>query len=373
MTHSAKQEKTRKPPSTSENSPTLQQPNRIQCGEHGNAATNDEGQSDKFIQTYLESLNDPSVEEALSAIIQDPFLQYVQQLETTTKSNQHKIVAPETELRTTKSKRYSLQRHLRELQQYTRRNALRVYNPSWPEPINQEEPEDTNALILQLAKDLNVPLAAWEIGWSHRVGRPRNDGSPRPIIVKFYFIQCSKTCIWRQEETARYTPSSGIYINEDLTPENNKLAYDARQLKRNGQLYDTFTHDGYIFVRRNQGNRPVVVKDFDHMMFIVNYEVTRTATWRLQPPRQSNAVALATELSVATGDDDSTMSSISIPLIPSPQAPDMTFRIAIHTSNLRPTGSAFADGQGRDGATTSPDAVTQDGDGEQSWEDNKAA
>ena len=371
MTHSAKQRKKRKNPSKSENSPTLPQPKRIQCGEPGNAATNDEGQSDKFIQTYLESPNDPRVKEALSAILKDAFLQYVQQLETTTKWNQQRIVALETELRTTKSERDSLQRDLRELQQYTRRNALRVYNPSWPEPTNQVEPEDTDALILKLAEDLDVPLAPWEIGRSHRVGRPRNDGSPRPIIVKFISYNVRRR-VYDARKKLRDTPRlRGIYINEDLTPENNKLAYDARQLKRNGQLYDTFTRDGRIFVRRNQGNRPVVVKDFDHMMSIVNDEVTHPAPRRLQPPRQSNAVAPTTELSAAANDDDSTMSSTSIPLIPSPQAPNVTFGIATHTSTPRPTSSVYGDGQGRDGATTSPDAGTQGGDGEQPREDNE--
>ena len=55
-------------------------------------------------------------------------------------------------------------------------------------------------------------------------------------------------------------------MNEDLTAENNKLAYDARQLRRNGQIYDTFTCDGRIYVRMNQGNRPKAIRDYDHLM-----------------------------------------------------------------------------------------------------------
>ena len=72
-----------------------------------------------------------------------------------------------------------LRRKLELLKQYGRRNALRIYNPRWPEVRD----ENTNALILNLAQEvLKVPLNASDISRSHRVGRPSLH-TPRPILV----------------------------------------------------------------------------------------------------------------------------------------------------------------------------------------------
>ena len=59
-----------------------------------------------------------------------------------------------------------------------------------------------------------------------------------------------------------------VYFNEDLTRENGKLAYEARQMKKRGQLADTFTRDGRIYVKKFTNQRPKVVKDMDHLMSV---------------------------------------------------------------------------------------------------------
>ena len=77
--------------------------------------------------------------------------------------------------------------YLQDMQQYTRRNALRIYNPSWIEPwsLRENEQDDTDKLVLELNQKPGVQLAPWEIGRSHRVGRPESDVSPMPFIIKF--------------------------------------------------------------------------------------------------------------------------------------------------------------------------------------------
>ena len=268
-------------------------------------------------------------------------------------SNQRRITANETELTTIKSERDLLQRDQRDLQKYTRRNALRVYKQSWPEPRgNQEEPEDTDALMFKLAEDLDVPLAPWETGRSHRVGRPHNDGSPRPIIVKFISYNVRRR-MYDDRKKLRDTPRlQGIYMNKDLTAENSKLAYDARQLRCNGQIYDTFTCDGRIYMRMNQGNRPKAIRDYDHLMSVVNVEGAHQEPRRQQPPPQSNVMAptMGQSTTVQEVTNESTMSSSSMPLVPSPQAQNITFGIATYTSTPLPTSSDGVASQDGDGA-----------------------
>ena len=38
----------------------------------------------------------------------------------------------------------------------------------------------------------------------------------------------------------------GIFINENLTPNNKKIAFHCRELKRNGRIDKTFSRDGIV-------------------------------------------------------------------------------------------------------------------------------
>ena len=42
--------------------------------------------------------------------------------------------------------------------------------------------------------------------------------------------------------------SDNIFIDENLTPVNNKIAFHCRKLKRNGQIDKTYSRDGVIHI-----------------------------------------------------------------------------------------------------------------------------
>ena len=86
-----------------------------------------------------------------------------------------------------------------------------------------------------LSATLGVPLQPWEIGRSHRVGKPRNDGTPRPILVKFISYNVRHR-IYEARKLIKDIPSlkRKVYFNEDLTRLNGKLAFEARQMKKTG-------------------------------------------------------------------------------------------------------------------------------------------
>ena len=63
------------------------------------------------------------------------------------------------------------------LQQYSRRDNIRVYG------VDEKEGECTNTIIVKLAHDMGVVIEEQELSVSHRLGR--KTGKPRPIIAKF--------------------------------------------------------------------------------------------------------------------------------------------------------------------------------------------
>ena len=220
----------------------------------------------EFVKSFQRTLQNRKVKDALIAILNEAFLDHMKSLEAQVLADQQKIDKLETELSEVKAEKTTLEIDLQDLQQYTRRKALRIYNPSWIEPRNlhKNEQEDTDKLVLELARKLGVQLAPWEIGRFHRDGRPKSVGSPRPVIVKFIGYNIRRRMYEARKELKDTSP--GVYINEDLTRENSKLAYEARQLKRRQRILDTFTRNGRVYIRCTPEDRPVVIRDMNELM-----------------------------------------------------------------------------------------------------------
>ena len=149
---------------------------------------------------------------------------------------------------------------LAELQQYTRRNALRITNPAWPEDPN----EDTDKLVISLANALGVDIQPFEISRSHRVGKPRA-GYQRPILVKFIGYRTRERLFKARQKLKEKQEFRKVYINEDLTKATSELAFKARQLRRAGKLAETFTLDGKVFVKKFITASLTLVKNDGHL------------------------------------------------------------------------------------------------------------
>ena len=152
------------------------------------------------------------------------------------------------------SENYHLRSELEELKQYGRRNALRVFNPTWRE----NEDESTDDLILALCDEFALDMKWEEISRSHRVGKPVPPG-PRPILVKFVGYRSREKMCDARKSIAETHPYIRIY--EDLTKTTNELAYKACECRRQGRIHHTWVYDGKVFVRTYERGRAVVIKD----------------------------------------------------------------------------------------------------------------
>ena len=130
-----------------------------------------------------------------------------------------------------------------ELEQYSRRNTVRIRGI--PEALN----ENTDALVKELAaRKLEVPVADHDVVRSHRVGRKEDDPrTPRDLIVRFT-THNTKVAVMR---AARQLRGSSTLLNEDMTRTRSTIAWEARNLKRDNKLTGTWTRDGIIFIKRD--------------------------------------------------------------------------------------------------------------------------
>ena len=131
-------------------------------------------------------------------------------------------------------------------EQYSRRNCLRISG------IQETDAENTDDLVLNLARSIDVELSLGDIDRSHRLGRPGNatGDTPRPrdIVVKFVSYR-SRAKFYKARVLTKNRGYRGVFINEHLTRSRGKLLYLARRLVKSRQLNSAWTSDGVVLIR----------------------------------------------------------------------------------------------------------------------------
>ena len=110
---------------------------------------------------------------------------------------------------------------------------------------------------------------------------------------------------------------TNVYINEDLTRFNSKLAYEACTLKRQNQIHDTFTRDGRTFIKKTPTDKATLVKNCSHLHTIVNSPRLNQIVGRQQSlPARTNIGGVTNSATM------SSMSALSLSPAPSPLPPN---------------------------------------------------
>ena len=98
---------------------------------------------------------------------------------------------------------------------------------------------------------------------THRVGKkPENEAYSRPIIAKFTSFKHKmklmvsnknlKTISWKKKmPELRWGEHDKVFINDDLTNVRASIAAQARRMKKEGVIEDTWVRDGAIFTKKN--------------------------------------------------------------------------------------------------------------------------
>ena len=143
-----------------------------------------------------------------------------------------------------------LEAKLDDLEQYGRRNSLRISG------IEEDvEGEDLPTKVKNVLTVLGLENSV-QIDRLHRVGpRPRRDRDrtqkhrSRLVLVKFANYTSRDAMIKTKTRSSLKEKLPGVYINEDLTQPKAKLLYGARKLKKNKQIIDCWTVDGRLVVK----------------------------------------------------------------------------------------------------------------------------
>lgn len=133
--------------------------------------------------------------------------------------------------------------HINELEQYSRRNCLRISG------VKEETNEECSHLVQNIAcQNLGIDLSPADIDRAHRLGPQRNDGKARQIIVKFTSYDARSRLI----HARRKLKGTSIVIREDLTKQNQALLLE---VKKNKHVKSVWSNDGKVMALVNKGGR----------------------------------------------------------------------------------------------------------------------
>ena len=204
---------------------------------------------DDFVQVLIRALSNETVINKLQNAVCGQLQKEVAQLRDIIKNKDETI--NKLEQRVT-----SLEYGLDEMEQYSRRNSLRISG------VMETESEDVVKKAMELFNDtMGVTVEEDKIDRIHRVGKKTEDATkPRQILVKFATYQVRNKVMRKRSvlkpdqkhtKESAAPPHSRIFINEDLTKMRSNLLYHARQLKKDKAILDCWSWDGTILVKNS--------------------------------------------------------------------------------------------------------------------------
>lgn len=151
---------------------------------------------------------------------------------------------------------------IEELEQYGRRNALRVLNVCKNDiPVDPNGKVDTDSYIIDLVRDrLHIELSPNAISRSHLVGRVQDDGKCQ-IIVKFARYN-TRAVIFNAKKALKNYPDK-IFISEDLTKVRFGAVRYLSQLRKESVIHSYWTLDGRVFFKREEKGEPELLRKYD--------------------------------------------------------------------------------------------------------------
>ena len=178
----------------------------------------------------------------------------IKEKDETIKALSDKLSERDSTIITLKDELHHVRQSCDELEQYSRRNSVRVQGlPELPD----EDPMEKTLEFANRTLRLNPPLLPSDIDRAHRIGRRTTDARPRLFLIKFATYQ-QRLRVMKSRSLLKGT---SMYVNEDLTSLRSKLMFKVRAAKRAGKLTDCWSSDGRIFAKANGEKRFIPALD----------------------------------------------------------------------------------------------------------------
>jgi len=125
----------------------------------------------------------------------------------------------------------------------------------YPETEGEELKKSLTEFFESKFERKQIALDCCRMGPKASKEEQNTDIKPRPIKVRFNSVWDQRTIYGNRIQNLKKT---GIFINEDLSPENSKKSFIARKLKREKKIFNTYTNEGTVYVKTSEFAEPEV-------------------------------------------------------------------------------------------------------------------
>ena len=112
--------------------------------------------------------------------------------------------------------------------------------------------------VVDILNEISVNVSPKDNEACHCVGVSKN--STKKTVCFKNRNHAKKALISRENLRKSSSPNCNVFINENLTPKNNEIAFLGRKLKRSGHLNKIYTRDGTVHISRPEIHRGKVLK-----------------------------------------------------------------------------------------------------------------
>ena len=164
------------------------------------------------------------------------------------------LAEQKVELNRAKAQIQSQRCELERLEQYTRRDNVRIFG------MEEVEGENTSQVVVQLAKEIGVDMTEADLSTCHRLGVPgtgnpgsrRARGKPRPIIARFCRRDVKASLMRNKKELKKKEAFKAVFLADDLTRLRSRLI---QAMKKDENITRVWTVEGKVFYVIKRGGR----------------------------------------------------------------------------------------------------------------------
>ena len=164
------------------------------------------------------------------------------------------------------------------LEQYGRRQNLEIVG------IPVQDGENTNAIVIEVAKLLDVSLTPEQISTSHRLPAKNPENLSPPIIARFTNRDV-RNKIYANRKATRTASlvnfsvprTEKVYVNENLTRPRKKLFWLTKQKAKKIGFKYFWTTNGNIFVKQTDQAEVIAIKNEKDLDLMVNEDTANNS------------------------------------------------------------------------------------------------
>ena len=164
------------------------------------------------------------------------------------------------------------------LEQYGHRQNLEIVG------IPVQDGENTNAIVIEVAKLLDVNLTPEQISTSHRLPAKNRENLSPPIIACFTNRDI-RNKIYANRKATRTASlvnfsvpgTEKIYVNENLTRPRKNLFWQIKQKAKNVGFRFYWITNGNIFVKQFDQAEVIAIKNENDLNLIVNEDTANNS------------------------------------------------------------------------------------------------